>query len=104
MTDIAKLRRNILEEAAHAVTKDRAATHGDAEDSFTVLAAVWGAKLGIPLTPEQVTLMLVDLKVVRAWGNPDHPDNWADGAGYFACGGQIAQSRMIRETMPDATE
>ena len=34
--------------------------------------------------------MLVDLKTVRAWGNPAHDDNWVDIAGYAACGGEIA--------------
>jgi hypothetical protein len=34
--------------------------------------------------------MMVDLKTVRAWGNPSHHDNWIDVAGYAACGGEIA--------------
>jgi hypothetical protein len=34
--------------------------------------------------------MLIDLKTVRAWSNPEHFDNWVDMAGYAACGGEIA--------------
>lgn len=96
---IANIRRAMLERIERAVCVDRSATHGDAEDSFTMLAKVWSAKLGVGITPEQVTLMLVDLKVVRAWGNPDHADNWDDGAGYFVCGGQIVESRKDRQAV-----
>ncbi len=80
----------VLEQARIAVTQDRAATHGKLESSFGQLAAVWSLRLGVTVTPAQVALMLVDLKVTRAWGNPDHFDNWVDIAGYAACGGEIA--------------
>ncbi len=83
-------RAAILAAATEAVTKDRAATHGDAESSFSVIAAVWSARLGVTVTPAQVALMMIDLKVTRAWGNPGHGDNWVDIAGYAACGGEIA--------------
>lgn len=83
-------RAAILADATQAVTKDRAATHGAAERSFGQIAAVWSVRLGVTVTPAQVALMLVDLKVTRAWGNPGHQDNWVDIAGYAACGGEIA--------------
>jgi len=37
-------RREILEAATQAVTVDRAATHGDPEDSFGLVAAYWSAQ------------------------------------------------------------
>lgn len=83
-------RAEILATASDYVTRDRAATHGNAEDSFAELGRVWGARLGVPIAPHQVAIMLADLKSVRAWHNPAHPDNWVDGAGYYACGGEIA--------------
>ncbi|KID12559.1 hypothetical protein GQA70_08590 [Ponticoccus alexandrii] len=82
----------MLDAAAQAVTVDRAATHGDAESSFATLAAVWSPLLGVPVTAPQVALMLASLKIVRAWGNPGHTDNWVDLAGYAACGGEVAQA------------
>lgn len=84
------LRTEILETACGYVTNDRAATHGDVEDSFAALAAVWSARLGVPIRADQVAIMLIDLKAVRAWDNPSHADNWIDIAGYGACGGEIA--------------
>jgi len=83
-------RARILATARDAVMRDRAATHGEVESSFAQLAAVWSVRLGVTVTPAQVALMLVDLKVTRAWGNPGHEDNWVDIAGYAACGGEIA--------------
>jgi len=87
------VRADILSAAAQAVTVDRAATHGEAEQSFAQIAALWSVRLGVEITPEQVAILLVDLKTVRAWGNPGHLDNWIDIAGYAACGGEVAQQR-----------
>jgi hypothetical protein len=83
-------RSDILDTAKGYVTRDRAATHGDAEDQFTTIGQLWAALLGQPITPAQVALMMACLKVARAWGNPAHDDNWTDLAGYAACGGEIA--------------
>lgn len=83
-------RSDILDTAKEYVTKDRAATHGNPEDSFSAIARVWSARLGVDLRPDQVCIMLADLKACRAWSNPSHEDNWIDGAGYFACGGETA--------------
>ena len=83
-------RSEILNTAKQYVTADRAATHGDADKTFGRIAAVWSARLGVPITEAQVCILLADLKSCRAWGNPQHADNWVDLAGYAACGGEIA--------------
>lgn len=83
-------RAAILDQARQAVTRDRAATHGEIEASFGQIAAIWSVRLGVPVSPVQVAILLVDLKTVRAWGNPGHADNWIDIAGYAACGGELA--------------
>lgn len=88
-------RSEILEAARQAVTVDRAATHGDAERTFGRIAAVWSARLGIEIAPEQVCILLVDLKTCRAWGNPGHADNWVDMAGYAACGWELATDGAV---------
>lgn len=83
-------RADILNTAIQCVTVDRDATHGAPENSFSAIASVWSARLGITLTSWQVCIMLADLKTCRAWGNPAHADNWVDLAGYAACGGELA--------------
>ena len=83
-------RAHILAAATEAVTVDRAATHGSVESNFRNIAAIWGSRLGVEITPHQVAIMMIDLKTVRAWSNPKHEDNWIDMAGYAACGGEVA--------------
>ena len=83
-------RATVLDAAAQACLKDRAATHGALENSFAAIAAIWSVRLGVPVTGCQVSIMLVDLKTVRAWGSPGHADNWVDIAGYAACGGELS--------------
>ena len=94
-------RAEILDTAKGYVTRDRAATHGRAEDQFATIGQLWGALLGVPVTPAKVALMMAGLKLVRAWGNPAHEDNFIDLAGYAACGGEIATGGTLpREGLP----
>jgi hypothetical protein len=90
MTEATGGRAAILDAAKQAVMVDRAATHGALEDSFAQIAALWSVRLCVDVTPAQVAIMLIDLKAVRAWGNPGHADNWVDMAGYAACGGEVS--------------
>ena len=95
------IRAEILDTARQAVMVDRAATHGDAERTFGMIAASWSAKLGIAVTPAQVCLLMADLKACRAWGNPGHADSWVDIAGYSACGGEIATAGPSINNLPN---
>lgn len=83
-------RAAILDAARQAVTVDRAATHGDVEDTFTAIASLWSSYLDTQIQPHDVALMMALLKIARAQGNPGHLDNWTDLAGYAACGGEMA--------------
>lgn len=83
-------RAQILSTAAEYVTKDRAATHGDAERNFGLIAAYWSAHLDHPITAVDVAAMMTLLKLARIKSNAVNPDNWIDLAGYAACGGEIA--------------
>ena len=83
-------RAEILDTAKTYVTQDRAATHGDAERNFSLIAAYWSAHLDWPVSATDVALMMTLFKLARAKGNPGNPENWVDGCGYLACGGEIA--------------
>ena len=83
-------RSEILDTAKQAVTVDRAATHGEAERNFGLIAAYWSAHLDAEVTPEDVAVMMTLLKLARIKSNPAHVDSWVDGCGYLACGGEIA--------------
>lgn len=83
-------RSEILDTAKQYVTSDRAATHGNAEQNFGQIAAYWSAHLDTPVTATDVAVMMTLLKLARIKSNPSHEDNWIDGAGYLACGGELA--------------
>lgn len=83
-------RETILNTAWDYVTKDRAATHGDAERNFQTIAAYWSTHLGHPVTATDVAVMMTLFKLARIKANPQHIDSWVDGCGYLACGGEIA--------------
>ena len=83
-------RAEILDTAKTYVTKDRAQTHGDAERNFSLIATYWAAHLDCAVTATDVAVMMTLFKLARAKGNPGNSENWVDGAGYLACGGEIA--------------
>ena len=83
-------RADILDTAKDFITKDRAATHGDAERNFGLIAAYWSAHLNKNIRPHDVAVMMTLLKLARARSNPKHTDNRIDGCGYLALGGEAA--------------
>ena len=83
-------RSEILKEADRIITVDRNATHGDAEDSFTLIAQMWSTYLGTPISASDVAMLMVLFKAARFRGNPGHTDNAVDIAGYAALAGEIA--------------
>jgi ABC-type sulfate transport system substrate-binding protein len=87
-------RADILDTAKDYVTKDRAATHGDAERNFGLIAAYWSAHLNKNISPHDVAVMMTLLKLARAKSNPKHADNWIDGCGYLALGGEAAMEEV----------
>jgi hypothetical protein len=89
-------RAEILDTAKEYITKDRDATHGDAEANFGLIAAYWSAHLGRNIKPHDVAVMMTLLKLARAKANPAHADNWIDGCGYLACGGEIATANQTK--------
>ena len=86
------LRSKILDAAKSYVTKDRAADHGDMENNFSRIADYWTVHLDHPVSATDVAVMMTLLKIARINSNPKHPDNWVDGAGYLACGGELTGS------------
>jgi hypothetical protein len=83
-------RSEILDTAREYVTQDRAATHGDAERNFNLIADYWSAHLDLNITASDVAVMMTLLKIARIRSNPHNLDNWVDACGYMACGGEIA--------------
>lgn len=92
-------RKEILAAAEKCVCGDREQDYGNPENSFRLIAEFWhtylsakcvAAGVHVQLDPEDVAAMMALLKIARASANPEHIDSWIDGAGYMACGGELA--------------
>jgi hypothetical protein len=74
-----------------AVLEDRAAAYGPPAASMAAIAARWSVTLGRPVTPEQVVLCMIDLKLARLAHNPSHHDSLVDVIGYAALLPEVRQ-------------
>ena len=81
------------------IRDSREQDYGNPENSFRLIAEFWhtylsakcvAAGVHVQLDPEDVAAMMALLKIARASANPEHIDSWIDGAGYMACGGELA--------------
>lgn len=73
----------ILDEA-EAVLTQRTAVYGDASCSLAIIAARWSLTLGVHVSPAQVALCMIDLKLARLGHDPTHRDSVIDVIGYAA--------------------
>jgi hypothetical protein len=73
----------LLRQAA-SVVANRRAVYGDPAISMDLVARRWSITLGLTVTPAQVTLCLIDLKLARLAHDPGHLDSMVDIAGYAA--------------------
>ena len=84
-------RTETLDAARQAITVDRAATHGKAENTFADIAALWSVLFGIDITAADVAQAMVLFKCARMKANPGHADNYTDAVGYAAIAGELAE-------------
>lgn len=80
----------LLERAARLVATRRK-SYGDPAVLMANIAARWSLTLGRPVTPAQVALCLIDLKVARLTRDPAHLDSNVDLAGYAAVLREVAR-------------
>jgi hypothetical protein len=76
---------------AAAVFGDRRRRYGRAAELFDAIARRWSVTLGISVTPAQVALCMIDVKVARLGHDPRNSDSVVDVAGYAACLHEIAR-------------
>ncbi|MBL8582813.1 MAG: hypothetical protein JNL61_11380 [Rhizobiaceae bacterium] len=79
----------ICRQAADLVSGDRKDTHGDTTRNHQNIARLWSAYLDVPVTPDQVAMMMVLLKVARTKSGAFNIDDFRDMAGYAGCAGEI---------------
>ena len=77
-----KRNKNFLLEALDLIEGERAENYGDAKENHARIAAMWSALLEKEVTPNQVYLCLIAVKMSRLMESPRHRDSWLDIAGY----------------------
>jgi hypothetical protein len=80
----------VLQEAESLIYGDRKEQYGNARTNFTDIGRLWEVVLGRAVSPEEVALCLLQLKVARAIndtrvGRPIKRDTTVDLAGYAGC-------------------
>jgi len=93
---------SILTQAEELINGDRRADYGHPLDDFTRTAHMWQAILGVRVSPEQVGLCMVALKMSRFLNKPKN-DNLVDGAGYFGTIEMIQNEREKRNAPGNRT-
>lgn len=66
------------------VLEERRDDYGAPAEQFRAIADRWSITLGTPITPSQVALCMIDLKLVRLAYDPGHVDSMVDVIGYAA--------------------
>ena len=83
-----------LLDRASAVVGHRRGTHGAPDSVFERVATRWSQVLGTTVTPAQVVICLLDLKIARLAHDPTHCDSLVDMIGY---------SVLLHELVRDAS-
>ena len=73
----------LLDHAAGVVTRRRR-EYGEPVELVDHIARRWSLTLGTKVSPAQVVLCLIDLKLARLARDPKHLDSQVDVAGYAA--------------------
>jgi hypothetical protein len=78
---VAKRRTGVFDEVKGLIEGDRQEAYGDVDESFGRIAALWEQVLGYEVTPEQVAVCLLQLKVARYVASEGR-DSVVDMVGY----------------------
>ena len=100
MEEKKKVRQDILAAAEKCVCGARAQDYGSPEDTFKIIAQMWTAYTGFPISALDVSMMMALLKIARVSSGGGTMDSFVDLAGYAACGGEIywkGEQRIIEE-------
>jgi hypothetical protein len=80
----------ITDKASKLVSGDRNETHGDVTENHANIARLWSGYLEHGVSPQDVAMMMVLLKVARTKLGAFNEDDFVDAAGYAGVAGEIA--------------
>lgn len=99
---------DILQIAEATIHGPRQAEYGDKRQNFCQIAMLWQGLLAhklppdVAITPEDVALCMIAVKMARLAKSPDHFDSQVDIAGYIACYSILQQEREGEKPMAGA--
>ncbi len=76
-------------DGAMAAVGEREFTHGECVENNKNIAELWTAYLGVPITADEVAVMMILLKIARTKSRTAVKDHYVDMAGYAAIAGEI---------------
>ena len=83
-----------LKNAEKCICGQRDVDHGRPENTFSLIAKLWGDYLDVPLDAHDIGMMMVLFKVARARCGNYIPDNYIDIAGYAACAAEVKKENV----------
>lgn len=86
-------RHEVLAEAERLTSTDRNKNYGTPLVNHDRIARIWSVLLKQEVTPSQVALCMVGVKLARLVETPDHEDSFIDGAAYLAIAAELAPER-----------
>lgn len=73
------------------ILSQKAKDYGDYEMFWAQVAQIWTAMLGKNISTNQAVAMMIAMKSVRGFNNPDHFDSFLDAGGYAQIGQSIIE-------------
>lgn len=100
---------SILKDAELIIAGQRQEDYGDKRQNFSQIAMLWQGLLATKLqstkaiTPEDVALCMIAVKMARLTKSPDHVDSLMDIAGYAGCYSLLQEERAVGKPLLGAT-
>lgn len=98
----------LLHQAENLINGNRQQEYGDKLANFAQIAMLWQGTLArklrvnVAITPEDVALCMMQVKIARLSFSPDHNDSLLDVAGYAGCMDKLQDERMVGTILPGA--
>lgn len=99
----------LLQIADATIHGPRQDEYGDKRQNFAQIAMLWQGLLahklpaGTAITPEDVALCMIAVKMARLAKSPDHLDSQVDVAGYIGCYNLLQEERILKKPLLGAT-
>lgn len=97
---------SMLQQAEALIGGQRQQDYGNKLQNFSQIAMLWQGTLamklapGMRLTPEDVALCMMQVKIARLAKSPDHKDSIVDVAGYAGCYDILQEERAEGAALP----